>query len=81
MSKTLSIEPEYARAADVARMLSIGESTFYALKAQGKIGPMGIRLSDRLVLYDRAEVLDWAACRRPDGTLLNREQWAARKAR
>jgi excisionase family DNA binding protein len=45
-------------AAAVAKLLSIGRSTFFALISSGRIGPQPIRLGKRR-LYRRNEIDDW----------------------
>ena len=57
-------------AGDVARLLGISESHFFALLRAGRFGPEARRLG-RAKRYDRAEVLAWFRAGCP-----SRSRWA-----
>lgn len=51
------------RPRDVAREFSIAEQTLANMRSTGR-GPIFVRVSARMVLYERAAIEEWLAARR-----------------
>ena len=66
--------PILIKRTNAPKVLQMGQRTFDRMRAAGKIGPPEIRLGGG-VFYSRAELSQWIASRRDDGTLPSRSEW------
>jgi len=66
-------------AADVAAILSVSTRQIWAWHAAGTLGPVPIKLSERMSRWDRVEVESWWAACREAGRPIRRSEWKALK--
>ena len=59
-----NIVPVFIRLPDVLRLLSIGRSTLYVLRTSDPTFPQAIHLSQRVMVWDREEIMAWAEKRK-----------------
>ena len=52
--------PIFVRIRDVQKMLGVGRTTVYSLLCQDPTFPRQVRLSRRVTVWARDEILDWA---------------------
>lgn len=73
MSAPAPITPELLDLAEVAHLLGIGQTLAKTMNADGRLGPMPVRLG-RAVRWRRRELIDWI-----DAGLPRREAWIERE--
>jgi len=74
-SRRPHIEPLALDVHDLADMLRLSPRTIYSLDASGSIGPVALRLSERILRWDRAQVEAWWAACRAAGRCIGRREW------
>jgi len=60
---------------DLARMLSVSVRTVWQWDADGRLGPVPTRLSERCSRWDRAEIESWWSLCRREGRRIDRAEW------
>ena len=70
-----ALEPSLLTLDEAAVVAGVSASTFKRLARAGRVGPMPVRFSARLVRWSRPELEQWIAAGCP-----TRKDWQARKA-
>jgi len=78
MSVCRAIEPIAISAADVGQLLGISKRMVWSMHRAGTLGPVPLKLSDRVTRWDAAEVREWWRFQCEAGRPIPRVEWLAR---